>query len=78
MSTDQDMRLERINRLLRELQYEVTRGVMEHDIDPEIGFTFQMPYKDDLVFGEFRTRIMKPRDTPPICPEPRLRSVKDE
>lgn len=40
MTTDAEMRMERIERLLRELQYEVTRGMMENEIDEHIGFNF--------------------------------------
>lgn len=54
------MRMERIERLLRELEYEVTRGVMEREIEEEIGFRFIIPVsnviKDGQVFCEFRTR----------------------
>ena len=54
------MRKERIERLLRELEYEVTRGVMEREINEEIGFQFIIPISnaipDGQVFCEFRTR----------------------
>lgn len=35
-------RLERINRLLRELEYEVTRGIIERDVE-ELAFQFFVP-----------------------------------
>ena len=60
MSQAAQMRKERIGRLLRELEYEVTRGVMEREIDEEIGFRFVIPISncipDGQVFCEFRTR----------------------
>lgn len=54
------MRMERIERLLRELEYEVTRGIMEREIDEEIGFRFVVPISHKIPGGivgcEFRTR----------------------
>ena len=59
-TTASQMRMERIERLLRELEYEVTRGIMEREIDEEIGFRFVVPNSrkipSGLVFCEFRTR----------------------
>lgn len=53
-------RMERIEKLLRELEYEVTRGMMEREIDEQIGFRFVVPIsqkiKDGTVNCEFRTR----------------------
>lgn len=43
MTTDADMRRERIEHLLRELEYEVTRGVMEREIEPRMGMQKIMP-----------------------------------
>lgn len=54
------MRMERIERLLRELEYEVTRGIMEREIDEDIGFRFIVPMSQKIPGGivgcEFRTR----------------------
>jgi len=51
---------ERIERLLHELEYEVTRGMMENEIDEHMGFRFYVPISrkipDGVVFCEFRTR----------------------
>jgi len=59
-TTAATMRMERIERLLRELEYEVTRGIMEHEIDEEIGFRFIVPVSRKVPGGivgcEFRTR----------------------
>lgn len=43
MSADADMRRERIERLLRELEYEITRGVMEREIEPRMGLSKILP-----------------------------------
>ena len=43
MSADADMRRERIESLLRELEYEVTRGVMERQIEPSMGLSKILP-----------------------------------
>ena len=69
---------ERIERLLHELEYEVTCGMMENEIDEHMGFRFYVPISrkipDGVVFCEFRTRpifryCMNPDD------EPRLKVV---
>jgi len=55
-----DYRKERIERLLHELRYEIERGILEREIDEEIGFRFIVPIsqkiRDGVVFCEFRTR----------------------
>ena len=60
MEIDSNMRKERIERLLKELEYEFTRGVMEREIDERMGFCFVVPIShiipDGTVFCEFRTR----------------------
>lgn len=60
MSEAAKMRMERITRLLRELEYEVTRGIMENEIDEEIGFRFMLPMSRKIPGGiigcEFRSR----------------------
>lgn len=52
-------RKERIERLLHELKYEITRGMMEGEIDEHMGFTFIVPvskvYRKGVVHCEFRT-----------------------
>lgn len=37
------MRMERIERLMSELEYEVVRGVMEHEIEPDIHLSKVFP-----------------------------------
>lgn len=50
----------RIERLLQELQYEITRGMMEREIEEEMGFRFLVPvsrhFPNGVVECEFRTR----------------------
>lgn len=55
-----EYRKERIERLLSELRYEVTRGMMDGEIEEELGFRFLVPvskhFKRGAVTCEFRTR----------------------
>ena len=78
MEKPQNYRMERIERLLRELEYEVTRGMLEREIDETIGFRFTVPISnsipDGVVSCEFRTR---PTHAWAVDPqERRLRVVK--
>ena len=77
---DKKYRMERIERLLNELRYEVERGMMEREIDEEIGFRFYVPVsnkiRDGVVFCEFRTRPVPRWDMHPDYLEPRLKVVK--
>lgn len=78
-----EYRKERIERLLYELRHEITRGMMEGDIDETMGFRFYVPVSkaipEGVVFCEFRTRPT-PRDqfafAAPENYEPRLKLVK--
>ncbi len=78
--TDADMRRERIERLLKELEYEITRGVMGREIEPEMGWSQIMPGgPTGNVVAEFRVRPLAPGqlhmgDLRP----PRLRVVDDD
>ena len=38
-----NFRMKRIEKLLHELRYEVERGIMENEIEEEIGFRFLCP-----------------------------------
>lgn len=52
-----NIRRERIERLLRELEYEVTRGIMEREIEPQMGWSTIMPGgPTGEVIAEFRVR----------------------
>lgn len=53
-------RTERIERLLRELEYEVVRGMMERELPETMTFQFFVPISnvlpDGVVMCEFRTK----------------------
>lgn len=53
-------RKERIERLLDELKYEITRGMLESEIDETLGFRFFVPISKRIQGGfvlcEFKTR----------------------
>lgn len=74
-------RWERIERLFNELKYELTRGMMEGEIDESIGFRFVVPVSkaipDGVVLCEFRSRP-RPRYfvSTADAEQPRLRIVK--
>jgi hypothetical protein len=79
MADPTNFRIERIEKLLHELRYEVERGMLEKDIDETFRFRFYVPISrsipDGVVFCEFRTRpihrvMMDPEDI-----RPRLRIV---
>jgi hypothetical protein len=80
MSDPTNFRMERIEKLLHELRYEVTRGMMEGDIDETIGFRFVVPLSkaipDGVVMAEFRTRPMHRSAMLMEDAAPRLRVVK--
>lgn len=60
MAEQPHFRMERIEKLLNELRYEVEWGMMEYEIDEQIGFRFYVPVSraipNGVVFCEFRTR----------------------
>ena len=75
-------RKERIERLLRELQYEIEIGMMQGEIEESLGLRFYVPTSksipDGVVFCEFRTRPIH-RHSIIGCElgtEPKLRIVK--
>jgi hypothetical protein len=52
-------RQERVERLLKELQYEVSRGIMEGEIDESLSFRFIVSHSKEpecVVRAEFNTR----------------------
>jgi hypothetical protein len=80
MSDPTNFRKERIEKLLYELKYEVTRGMLEGDIQEEMVFSFVVTISkaipDGIVRCEFRTRPV-PRHSMHIDDlQPRLRVVK--
>lgn len=74
-----NLRMERIERLLNEIQYEITRGMMEGEVDEVLGFEFLVPISKSVPKGvvhcSFRTR---PQAYAQFMPEyqGKLRSVK--
>lgn len=71
--------MERIERLLYELQYEVTRGMIEREIDEYLSFKFTVPTSRKFTNGstlcEFKTTpVPHERYVPHL--EPKLRVVK--
>ena len=74
-------RLERIERLFDELRYELTRGMLEGEIDESLGFRFIVPVSkaipDGVVMCEFRSRpVPRYYASPDDVQTPRLRVVK--
>lgn len=74
-------RKERIEKLLHELRYEITRGMMDGEIEEEMNFRFYVPIskmiKNGVVACRFETRpvpahMVDPRDGI----NPQLRIVK--
>lgn len=80
MSETSNIRRERVERLLKELEYEVVRGIMEGDLDEHMGYRFAVPISkkipDGVVSCEFRTRPMPRYALSPDDLEPRLKVVK--
>lgn len=80
MTETTNIRRERIERLLDELRYEVERGMLEREIDEDMGFRFYVPISqkipDGVVFCEFRTRPIPRYCMAPDAIEPRLKVVK--
>lgn len=84
MSEKPNYRQERIERLLHELKYEITRGMMEGEIDEHLGFNFYVPVSRNLHEGvvrcQFRTapvhRMYALGDRDADALEPMLKIVK--
>lgn len=80
MTDTTNFRMERIEKLLSELRYEIERGMMNHDIGEEIGYRFYIPISSKIPGGvvlcEFRTRPMPQHTMSPDDMEPRLKLVK--
>jgi hypothetical protein len=75
-----EFRMERIEKLLRELEYEVSRGMMGNEIDESIQFSFYVPISrslsDGVVHCEFRTRPIRRYQMGAPGATPRLKIVK--
>lgn len=72
--------MERIERLLHELKYEVIRGMMEGEIDEHVGMRFYVPTSktipNGVVFCEFKTRPMPYFAITPEELTPKLQIIK--
>jgi len=74
-----EYRKERIERLLKELEYEVTRGMMDGEIDETLVFQFYVPISkripDGVVVCRFETRPVQRHFMAPADLRPRLKIV---
>jgi hypothetical protein len=82
MSEAAKMRMERITRLIHELEYEIIRGVMEHEIEPDIHFSKVFPCTgrgDNLARIDLHVSPARTYDTAAQGKRmPRLRVVSDD
>lgn len=80
MSETANIRMERIERLLKELEYEVTRGMMDGEVDETLGFRFYVPISkkvpDGVVACQFQTRPIHRHNMHLDDMQPRLKVVK--
>lgn len=80
--TENNYRQERVEGLLRDLRYEIERGMMEGDIDESLGMRWYVPVSkqlpDGVVFCEFRTRPIHRQSIlgMDVGAEPKLKVVK--
>ena len=79
MSKEANYRWDRIQRLFDELKYELTRGMMEGEIDESVGYRFIVPASKSIPNGivhcEFRSRPV-PSYAVDASEQPALRVVK--
>lgn len=81
-SESKNYRMERIERLLDELRYEITRGMMDGEIEESLGLNFIVPRSKEIpggvVWCQFRTRPTPGVHVPPdlLRDGPKLRVVK--
>jgi hypothetical protein len=73
-------RMERIERILKELRYEIEIGMIQGEIDESIGYQFYVPISksipDGVVFCDFRTRPLPRYSMFLEDMEPRLKLIK--
>ena len=77
--TQAQMRLERIGRLLSELEYEITRGVMKREIEPDLHFSkiFPCPGRGSgLAALEIHVYPAQDTSNPQMRKGPRLRVIE--
>lgn len=80
MTDPMNFRMERIEKLLYKLRYEIERGMLEQEIDETLAFDFYVPMSrsipDGLVYCNFRTRPISRHMMDLSILEPRLKLVK--
>ena len=80
MTETRNVRQERIERLLKQIEYEITRGMLEKEIGEEMTFRFYVPISaklpEGVVFCEFRTRPVHRYMMHPDDLQPRLKVVR--
>ena len=82
MADATNFRMERIEKLLHELRYEVERGMMEREIDETISYQFYVPIShvipNGVVHVAFSTRPISRHMMDPGNLQPRLKLVKKD
>ena len=84
MSEAAKMRMERINRLFKELEYEIIRGITEREIEEEFGYQFCIPFSrhfsNGAVWCRFDSRPVEHMGYLPLHDDsgPKLKLVKNE
>lgn len=77
-----NFRLERIEKLMHELRHEITRGIMENEIEETMTFNFVVPvsriFPKGCVCFRLETRPMPTYQARPfdVCETPELRVIK--
>ncbi|WP_333676821.1 hypothetical protein [Dyella sp.] len=74
-----NLRMERIERILEELRYEITRGMMDGEIEETTVYQFVVPVSKELPGGvvlcQLRTRPMLAAQVHPDLFDPRLKVI---
>lgn len=82
MTDKTSFRMERIEKLLHELRYEIERGMIEREIDETIQFRFYVPLSksipDGVVDCRFETRPIPRHHMSSMDVQPRLRLVESD
>lgn len=79
MRESNNPRADRILRLLAELEYEVTRGVMEREIEPDLHLSKLLPWGQECATFEFHVYpVSRDRYVPNTRPSVRLVSDRTE
>ncbi len=74
-----NFRVERIKKLLQELEYEVKRGLMECEIEEEMSYQFIFPRSRRLSNGVVQcVFFMQPTRDYPVYEQPYLKIVVDK